>query len=127
MYEREDFWEIVKDVIHEKINQSRVVRWYLRSTYPIRRFIYRTRQFIVVLRRLEQYRYIAESIYNPWFDISEGSDMLYMSNPENLRCRFCGCKYVPYDADAWMHATHDEMQNHHENCLWLKIDKIQRV
>lgn len=120
MYERDEFWEIIKDVLRERFWKIKLVRWY-------RNRIYRIRRFIGGLRQLEQYRYIVESIYSPWFDISEGSDMLYMSSPENLRCKFCSCKYVPYDADAWMHATHEETQKHHKNCLWRKIDQIQRI
>ena len=93
----------------------------------LRRIIRRLKHLWFGIRHVWQYQEIVESIYSPWFDITVGDDMLYMSSPENLRCKFCGCKYMPYDADAWMHATHEETQKHHKNCLWRKIDQIQRI
>ena len=55
-----------------------------------------------------------------------GSAMLYMSHIDNLRCMFCGVRYTPLPDDAWVIET-VENQRHHENCLWHKIDYLNRL
>ena len=96
----------------------------------LRRIIRRLKPLWFGIRYVWQYQEIVESIYSPWFDITVGDDMLYMSRLEDLRCKFCGCKYVQYvplDPSDLTPILFEKRQNHHENCLWRKIDRIQRV
>jgi len=93
------------------------IRYRIKSWGPWWRF----RKFIFVARTWRQHHDIIAAIYNPWFDIVEGDDLLYCSNSENWRCKFCGAPYAPQSDDWTRHFTEYE-KGHLVGCLW--VDKI---
>lgn len=119
MNERDVNWAYtVKDRMQEKLYDLRLVRWARRKVYNLRRML-------KIWCNWERYEEIIERVYSPWVDISEGTEMLYMSHPDNLYCGFCGCKFVRFDSEEHWGISGDEYQNHSATCLWHKIDQLR--
>lgn len=81
--------------------------------------------FLFVLFHWREYHDVVLTLHQPWFDVVEGSDLLYLSDPANWRCKFCGCEYSCYtDYDRLYLDEEINQQRHSDGCLWLRIKEI---
>ncbi len=70
--------------------------------------------FLFVLFHWREYHDIVLTLHQPWFDIIEcDATPLYLNDPANLLCKFCGCRYGTV-----------MVVRHRLGCLWLRIKKI---
>ena len=90
--------------------------------------MHRLREFIWVVRYWHKYYNVIDGMHNEWFDIEVGV-MSYMSNVDNLYCKWCGCKYVPYTGehhhDKWLVFDEESRQQHTPTCPWHNIKKLR--
>ena len=88
----------------------------------------RLREFIWVVRHWHKYYNVIDGMHNEWFDIDVGI-MSYMSDPDNLYCKWCGCKYVPYtdvlDDRQFIDLCEQTRQQHTPTCPWCDIKKLR--
>jgi len=80
--------------------------------------------FIFVLLHWREFHDIVLTLHQPWFDVVEGSDMLYLSDPANWRCKFCGCRYRTSVIVLTARGLEEPQQKHAPGCLWPRIEKI---
>ena len=85
-----------------------------------RRYIWKTLlDILFVVRHWREYYSIVSEMFHPWFDIVEGTEAMYMSHPDNWRCKFCGCKYL--FREPW-----DIVDLHSPSCIWSRITKLRQ-
>lgn len=106
-----------------------------RRLEPCFRVWYRLLDFLFVVRNWRRYRDVVAFIYQPWFDVSAGGHLLYMSNPDDLRCMFCGAEYPKVERldlemlGNWTREPRPELpeEKHREGCLWtVMIEPLRR-
>ena len=90
-----------------------------------RRYIWKTLiDFLFVVRHWREYYSIISEIFHPWFDVVEGTEAMYMSDPDNWHCKFCNCRY-------W-HRLQDPSISmglvglHRPDCLWTRITRLRQ-
>ena len=83
-----------------------------------KRYIWQTLiRFIFVVRHWREYYSIVHEMFHPWFDVEEGAEALYMSDPENWRCKFCGSHY---------YYRREGPPLHRPDCIWSRITKLRQ-